>query len=75
MRAKDVADGLVGQKKAIEAAGMIVRLIKSGKMAGRSILTAGSPGTGKTAIAVAISKELGKDILFVQVSANEFYSA
>ena len=44
-------------------------------MAGRSILTAGSPGTGKTAIAVAISKELGKDILFVQVSANEFYSA
>lgn len=75
LRAKDVADGLVGQKKAREAAGVIVRLIKSGKMAGRGILIAGPPGTGKTAIAVAISKELGKDIPFVQVSASEFYSA
>ena len=75
LRALDVADGLVGQKKAREAAGVIVRLIKSGKMAGRGILIAGPPGTGKTAIAVAISKELGKDIPFVQVSASEFYSA
>ncbi len=75
LRAKDIADGLVGQKKAREAAGVIVKLIKAGKMAGRGILIAGPPGTGKTAIAVAISKELGKDIPFVQVSASEFYSA
>jgi len=75
LRAKEVADGLVGQKKAREAAGVIVRLIKEGKMAGRGILLAGPPGTGKTAIAVAISKELGKDIPFVHVSASEFYSA
>ncbi|MEM3927467.1 MAG: RuvB-like helicase [Archaeoglobaceae archaeon] len=75
LRAKDVADGLVGQKKAREAAGVIVRLIKEGKMAGRGILLAGPPGTGKTAIAVAISKELGRDIPFVHVSASEFYSA
>ncbi len=75
LRALDVADGLVGQKKAREAAGVIVRMIKSGKMAGKGILIAGPPGTGKTAIAVAISKELGKDIPFVQVSASEFYSA
>ncbi len=74
LKAKDVADGLVGQKKAREGAGVIVQLIKSGKMAGRGILIAGPPGTGKTAIAVAISKELGKDIPFVQVSASEFYS-
>lgn len=74
LKAKDVADGLVGQKKAREAAGIIVRLIKEGKMAGRGILIAGPPGTGKTAIAVAISKELGKDIPFVQVSASEFFS-
>jgi len=75
LRAKDIADGLVGQKKAREAAGIIVRLIQSGKMAGRGILMAGPPGTGKTAIAVAISKELGKDIPFVHISASEFYSA
>ncbi|WP_290596450.1 MULTISPECIES: RuvB-like helicase [unclassified Archaeoglobus] len=75
LKAKDVADGLVGQKKAREAAGIIVRLIQSGKMAGRGILMAGPPGTGKTAIAVAISKELGKDIPFVHISASEFYSA
>jgi len=74
LRALDVADGLVGQRKAREAAGIIVRLIKEGKMAGRGILMAGPPGTGKTAIAVAISKELGKDIPFVHVSASEFYS-
>ncbi len=75
LRAKDIGGGLVGQKKAREAAGIIVRMIKEGKMAGRGILMAGPPGTGKTAIAVAISKELGKDIPFVQVSASEFYSS
>ncbi len=75
LKAIDVADGLVGQKKAREAAGAIVRLIKSGKMGGRGILIAGPPGTGKTAIAVAISKELGRDLPFVQLSASECYSA
>ncbi|MBE8539507.1 RuvB-like domain-containing protein [Geoglobus acetivorans] len=73
--ARDIGGGLVGQKKAREAAGIIVRLIREGKMAGRGILIAGPPGTGKTAIAVAISKELGKDIPFVQISASEFYSS
>ena len=75
LKAREVGGGLVGQKKAREAAGIIIRLIKEGKMAGRGILIAGPPGTGKTAIAVAISKELGKDIPFVQVSASEFYSS
>ncbi len=75
LKAKDIGGGLVGQKRAREAAGIIVRLIREGKMAGRGILIAGPPGTGKTAIAVAISKELGKDIPFVQVSASEFYSS
>ena len=75
LNARKIGGGLVGQKKAREAAGIIVRLIKEGKMAGRGILIAGPPGTGKTAIAVAISKELGKDIPFVQISASEFYSS
>ena len=38
-----------------KAAGVVVDLIKMKKMAGRAILCAGPPGTGKTAIALALS--------------------
>ena len=57
-----VASGLVGQDQAREAAGVVVELIKSKKMAGRAILMAGPPGTGKTAIALAIAHELGNKV-------------
>lgn len=70
-----VADGLVGQLEARRAAWLIVQMIKSGKMAGRAILLAGPPGTGKTAIAVAIARELGEDTPFMDISASEVYSA
>ncbi|MEM0258221.1 MAG: RuvB-like domain-containing protein, partial [Thermofilum sp.] len=49
-----VAEGLVGQVEARRAAWVIVQLIKSGRMAGRAVLLVGPPGTGKTALAVAI---------------------
>ena len=68
------ADGMIGQVKAREAAYIVVQMIKKGKMAGRAILLAGPPGTGKTAIAVAIAKELGKDVPFISLSGSEIYS-
>ncbi len=74
-KAKFIADGMVGQTKAREAAGLVVRLIKQGKMAGRAVLLAGPPGTGKTAIAIGIARELGSDVPFVQLSGSEIYSA
>lgn len=74
LKAKPAADGMVGQIEAREAAGLVVRLIKEGKFAGRAILLAGPPGTGKTAIATAIARELGRDVPFVPLAASEIFS-
>ena len=35
-------------------------MIKEGKIAGRAVLIAGQPGTGKTAIAMGMAQALGK---------------
>lgn len=74
-KALKVAAGMVGQVEARTAAGIVVEMIKQGKMAGRGVLLVGPSGTGKTAIAIAIARELGKDTPFVSLSASEVFSA
>lgn len=68
-------DGLIGQDEAREAARIVVNLVKEGKFGGRSVLIAGPPGSGKTALALAISKELGSDVPFVPLTGSEVYSS
>ncbi|CDS40906.1 ruvB 1 [Echinococcus multilocularis] len=69
------AAGLVGQMSAREAAGIIVEMIRSKKMAGRAVLMAGPPATGKTAIALAISQELGSRVPFCPMVGSEVFSS
>lgn len=52
LEARAVSQGMVGQASARRAAGIILHMIKDAKIAGRAILIAGHPGTGKTAIAM-----------------------
>ncbi|BAP72672.1 ruvB-like helicase 1 [Kluyveromyces marxianus] len=72
--AKHVEGGFVGQAEAREACGVIVDLIKAKKMSGKAILLAGGPSTGKTALALAISQELGPKVPFCPLVGSELYS-
>ena len=73
--AEPVAAGFVGQAPAREACGLVVDLIKAKKMSGRAVLLAGGPGTGKTALALAVSQELGTRVPFCPIVGSEIYSA
>ncbi|GAB5593505.1 RuvB ATP-dependent DNA helicase pontin [Umbelopsis nana] len=73
--AEPIAAGFVGQENAREACGVAVELIRSKKMAGRALLLAGAPGTGKTALALAVSQELGPKVPFCPMVGSEVYSA
>ncbi|KAF8486481.1 RuvB-like helicase 1 [Gautieria morchelliformis] len=68
------AAGFVGQELAREACGVVVDLVKSRKFSGRALLLAGAPGTGKTALALAMSHELGAKVPFCPMVGSEVYS-
>lgn len=53
---------------------MVVDLVKSRKFSGRALLLVGPPGTGKTALALAISQELGAKVPFCPMVGSEVYS-
>merc|ERR1719506_1143857 len=71
---RNVSQGMVGQQQARKAAGVVLKMIQEGKIAGRSILLAGQPGSGKTAIAMGIAQALGEDTPFTALSASEIFS-
>ena len=65
---------MVGQHAARKAAGTIVKIVQAGRIAGRAVLIAGPPGTGKTAIAMGMAQMLGPDVPFTTLSASEVFS-
>lgn len=68
------SQGLVGQEKARKAAAVILQMVKEGKIAGRALLIAGPPSTGKTAIAMGMAQSLGSDVPFTMLAASEIFS-
>uniref|UniRef100_A0A7S3QQ81 RuvB-like helicase n=1 Tax=Dunaliella tertiolecta TaxID=3047 RepID=A0A7S3QQ81_DUNTE len=74
LEARAVSQGMVGQARARKAAGVILNMIREGKIAGRAVLLAGQPGTGKTAIAMGMAKALGEETPFAMMAASEIFS-
>ncbi|PBK76414.1 TIP49-domain-containing protein [Armillaria solidipes] len=67
---------MVAWAKAREAAGMVLKTVQDGWIAGRVMLSSGSPSTGKTVIALGMAQTLGPDIPFTMIaaSASEVFS-
>merc|ERR1719269_263241 len=49
-------------------------MIREGRIAGRAIMIAGQPGTGKTAIAMGMAQALGEDTPFTMLAGSEIFS-
>ncbi|TXT07317.1 hypothetical protein VHUM_03487 [Vanrija humicola] len=72
--AMESSQGFVGQRMAREALGLHLSLLRQGRHSGRPVLLVGPPGTGKTALAVALSQELGSKVPFCGMVGSEVYS-
>jgi RuvB-like protein 2 len=49
-------------------------MIRGGSIAGRAVLIAGQPGTGKTAIAMGMAQALGPETPFTMMTGSEIFS-
>jgi len=49
-------------------------MVRDGRIAGRAVLLAGQPGTGKTAIAMGMAKALGDETPFATLASSEIFS-
>ncbi|KAJ8985209.1 hypothetical protein NQ317_018238 [Molorchus minor] len=74
LEARHVSQGMVGQVAARRAVGIVLQMVRDGRIAGRAILLAGQPGTGKTALATALAAALGHDTPFTSMAGSEIYS-
>ncbi|EPY42010.1 RuvB-like protein 2 [Angomonas deanei] len=74
LEARLSSQGMVGQLEARKAAGVVVQMIREGKIAGRCVMLAGGPGTGKTAIAMGMSQALGPETPFTMIAGSEIFS-
>lgn len=74
LQPKQSSQGMVGQLQARRAAGVILKMVQKGTIAGRAVLVAGPPSTGKTALAMGLSQSLGVDVPFTAISGSEIFS-
>lgn len=74
LQPKPSSQGMVGQLQARRAAGVILKMVQNGSIAGRAVLVAGPPSTGKTALAMGLSQSLGKDVPFTAIAGSEIFS-
>lgn len=72
--ANSSSHNMIGQVDARRAMGVVYKMIRAGKIGGRSVLLAGPPSTGKTALAMALAQELGPDVPFTNMSASQVFS-
>eukprot|EP01114_Cavostelium_apophysatum_P023459 TRINITY_DN883_c0_g1_i1.p2 TRINITY_DN883_c0_g1~~TRINITY_DN883_c0_g1_i1.p2 ORF type:complete len:463 (-),score=149.15 TRINITY_DN883_c0_g1_i1:15-1403(-) len=74
LEARPVSQGMVGQLAARKGAGVILNMVKEQEIAGRAILIAGPPATGKTAIAMGLAQSLGPETPLTMIAGSELYS-